>query len=80
MILLNIKYGNMRKLIISIIVFLVLIVALEGCSSSRKSKSLSNRRGLMLLDNTELSRNKAYYSKHNVKNKRDTQKKFRKNR
>ena len=55
----------MRKLIISVLILLLLEVALAGCAS--KKKSYSEMRGLMLLENTQLGRNKGYYSKHKAK-------------
>jgi len=78
LVLIIINFKIMRKLIISMIVCLVLIVSFGGCSSSKKS--YNDRRGLMLLDNKELSRNKEYYSRHNMKSRKIAQKKFRKNR
>ena len=68
----------MRRLIIYIFVLLVLGVALTGCASSRKhDRRLTS---LMLQDNTKLGRNKAYYSKHNKKTKRDAYRKYRRSR
>jgi hypothetical protein len=55
----------MRKLIISVLILLLLAGALTGCAS--KKKSYSEMRGLMLLENTQLGRNKGYYSKHKAK-------------
>ena len=55
----------MRKLFISVIVVLLLDVAFAGCAA--KKKSYSEKRGLMLLENTQLGRNKGYYSKHRAK-------------
>jgi hypothetical protein len=36
-----------------------------GCAS--RKKAYSEKRGLMLLENTQLGRNKGYYSKHKAK-------------
>ena len=55
----------MRKLFISVIVLLLLDAAFAGCAS--KKKNYSEKRGLMLLENTQLGRNKGYYSKHRTK-------------
>jgi len=55
----------MRKLFISVIVLLLLEAAFAGCAA--KKKSYSEKRGLMLLENTQLGRNKGYYSKHRAK-------------
>jgi uncharacterized protein YceK len=66
----------MRRYIISLIILLVLGMALSGCASSRKHERRLT--SLMLQDNTKLGRNRAYYSKHNKKTKRDAYKKYRK--
>jgi hypothetical protein len=50
----------------SVLVFLLLTVALAGCASSKK-KIYNEKRGLMLLENTQLGRNKGYYSKHKAR-------------
>lgn len=73
----------MKKLIIPIVIMLFLAVAFESCSASRKNQS--QLRGLMLQDNLQMGRNKAFYSKHNVKarkdvkTRKDVDRKFRKN-
>lgn len=67
----------MKKLVISLIIILALGMALPGCASARKTRS--ELRGLMLLDNLQLGRNKAYYSKHNIKTKKIAYRKYRKN-
>ena len=56
----------MIRFIISVLSLLVLIVALAGCASSKKD--YRERRGLMLLETSQLGRNKGYYSKHRAKN------------
>jgi len=55
----------MIMVIRSVLVLLVLTVALAGCASGKKS--YNEKRGLMLLENTQLGRNKGYYSKHRAK-------------
>jgi hypothetical protein len=67
----------MKRFIISVLIILFLAEALVSCSSSRKSKS--ELKGLMLLDNKQLGGNRAYYSKHNVKVRRDAYRKYEKN-
>jgi hypothetical protein len=67
----------MKRFIISVLIILFLAVAMISCSYSRKSKS--ELKGLMLLDNKQLGRNRAYYSKHNVKVRRDAYRKYAKN-
>ncbi len=52
----------MVRLIISVLLALVLATFLSGCTSSKKSTT--NLRGLMLLENTQLGRNRSYYSRH----------------
>jgi hypothetical protein len=56
----------MLRLIISVLIVLVLSAASTGCASGKK-KSYSEKRGLMLLENTQLGRNKGYYSKHKAR-------------
>lgn len=62
------KIYTMRKLIRNVILMLLFLSTLTACYTGRKN--LSQLGGLMLLDNTQLSRNKAYYSKHNRKVKK----------
>lgn len=59
------------------LILLLFAVALTSCATSRKNQS--ELRGLMLLDNLQLSRNRAYYSRHNLKVKKDAYRKFAKN-
>jgi hypothetical protein len=66
----------MVKRIISLLVVLLLIMSLSGCSSSKKSTS--DLRGLMLLDNTQLGRNRSYYSRHDSKKLVNKHQKFHK--
>jgi hypothetical protein len=65
------------------------MILLVGCASSSKSfykkkhptetsRSYSEKRGLMLLESTQLGRNKALYSKHNVKTLKKARKKYKK--
>ena len=67
----------MKSLIISMLILLLFVVTLTSCATSRKSHS--ELRGLMLLDNLQLSRNKAFYSRHNIKTKNEAYRKYRKN-
>ncbi len=67
----------MKRLVISWIILLLVIMALSGCVSNRKHQSAL--RGLMLQENLQLSRNKAFYSKHNTKMLRNAGRKYRKN-
>ena len=55
----------MRKLFISVLTLLLLAVASAGCASGKKN--YREKRGLMLLETTQLGRNKGYYSKHKAK-------------
>jgi hypothetical protein len=68
----------MRRFSIFLLVLLVLAVAWTGCSTGRKS--YSEMRGLMLLENTQLGRNRAYYSKHKSKQISAAHRKYQKNR
>jgi uncharacterized lipoprotein YajG len=67
----------MKKLIISILTILLFAVVLTGCAASRKSQN--ELKGLMLLDNLQLPRNKAFSSKHNMRTKNMAFRKYRKN-
>jgi hypothetical protein len=55
----------MMRFIISLLVVLVFVTFLSGCSYSRKSKT--ELRGLMLMENTQLGRNRSYYSRYGEK-------------
>jgi hypothetical protein len=55
----------MIRFIRSALILLLLTFALTGCTAGKKSSS--ELRGLMLLENTQLGRNKSYYSKHKAK-------------
>mgnify|MGYP001331177613 CR=1 FL=1 len=55
----------MRKLFISVLILLLPAVASDSCASGKKT--YSEKRGLMLLETTQLGRNKGYYSKHKAK-------------
>jgi len=68
----------MIRSIISVLVLMVLLVALAGCASSKKN--YHEKRGLMLLETTQLGRNKGYYSKHKAKNINKDYRKIVKNR
>lgn len=64
----------MIRMIRSVLLLLLLAIVLPGCSSGKKSRS--ELRGLMLLENTQLGRNKTYYSKHKAKKFTKDYKKF----
>jgi hypothetical protein len=66
----------MKRLIISIIILLLMVVAMSSCYPSRKAQS--DLRGLMLLDNLQLKKNRAFYSKHNSKTRKEAFRKYRK--
>jgi hypothetical protein len=55
----------MMRFIISLLVILVLVPFLSGCASSKKNTT--ELRGLMLLENTQLGRNRSYYSRYGAK-------------
>ncbi len=67
-----------KSLIILALLLLLFAVVSAGCSTSRKNRS--ELHGLMLQENLQLSRNKAFYSRHNEKLKRDAFRKSSKNR
>jgi len=66
----------MVRSIISLLVVLVLVTVFSGCSSARKSNS--ELRGLMLLETTQLGRNRSYYSRHDANRLEKKHKKFHK--
>jgi len=68
---------TMRGMVIALIFMALLAFALTGCAASKRNHS--ELRGLMLLENTQLKSNKAYYSKHNIKTKKDAYRKYRRN-
>lgn len=66
----------MLRSVISVLIILILAAPLTSCSSAKKSRT--ELRGLMLLDNTQLGRNKGYYSKHNSKKLKKSYRKYEK--
>jgi hypothetical protein len=67
----------MKRLIISVLTAVLLILCLGGCAASKKNHN--ELRGLMLLDNLQLPRNKAFHSRHNMKLKNDAYRRYKKN-
>ncbi|MBG0860856.1 MAG: hypothetical protein IQL11_15260 [Bacteroidales bacterium] len=67
----------MKKSILTLFILIVLAALTAGCASERKHQSVL--RGLMLQENTELGRNRAYYSKFNIKTKKAAYRKYHKN-
>ena len=67
----------MKRLIISVLVLLLFALALTSCATSRKNQN--ELRGLMLLENLQLSRNKAFYSRHNIKTRNEAYRRYKKN-
>lgn len=67
----------MKRLITSVLVLLLFVLALTSCATSRKNQS--ELRGLMLLENLQLSRNKAFYSRHNIKTRNEAYRRYKKN-
>jgi hypothetical protein len=55
---------KLQALITFLIIFIVAGLS-PGCESSKRA--YSEKRGLMLLENTQLGKNKGYYSKHHRK-------------
>ena len=51
----------MKRAIIIILLILAALI-ISGCATKRKAREYSSLRGLMLLDNTQLGRNKHYNS------------------
>jgi hypothetical protein len=66
----------MIRSVISVLIVILVAVSLSSCSSSKKSNT--ELRGLMLLENTQLGRNKGYYSKHKSTKLKKSYKKYEK--
>jgi hypothetical protein len=56
---------------------LLLVTTFSGCATSKKNHN--ELKGLMLLNNLQLSRNKAFYSRHIMKMKQDAYRRYKKN-
>lgn len=74
----------MKRLLCTFVIFVLIIIG-NGCVSTKntyykkktqtvKGKHYSEMRGLMLLDNKQLGRNKYFYSKNNQKKIRSRKK------
>ena len=55
----------MIRSLISFPAFLIVLVLLTGCVAKKRAEK--EKKGLMLLETTQLGRNKGYYSKHRAK-------------
>jgi hypothetical protein len=67
----------MKRFIISLLIVLMVVIASTSCATSRKNQS--ELKGLMLMENLQLKRNRAFYSRHNMKTKREALRKYKKN-
>jgi len=67
---------QIRNLIITFLIIFMAAAILPGCVSTKKDTS--QLRGLMLQDNLQMKRNRAYYSKHNIKTKKTAYRRYRK--
>ncbi len=67
----------MKRLIISLLISLLIVMALSSCAASRKNQN--ELKGLMLLENLQLKRNREFYSRHNMKTKKEALRKYKKN-
>jgi uncharacterized protein YceK len=63
-----------------IILLIILALILSGCATKKKARDYNEKRGLMLLENTQLGRNKHYNSTKYQKTLRNNYKKFHKKR
>jgi hypothetical protein len=66
---------EMFRRIISILTLIFIVAAFTGCATSKK-RTYSEKKGLMLLDITQLGKNKGYYSKHRAKSINKDYKKY----
>ena len=57
---------------------IIFAIILSGCATKRKAKEYSSLRGLMLLENTQLGRNKHFNSPKYQKTLKKNYKKFKK--
>ncbi|NLO01757.1 MAG: hypothetical protein GX126_05475 [Bacteroidales bacterium] len=65
------------KRLVRIIIFISLIsVTMTGCYAGKRNQSQLG--GLMLLDNTQQKRNRAFYSGHNKKARKNVHSKYKK--
>ena len=71
------KFQEMKRLIIMLLITVLVAMSFSGCATNRKYQS--ELRGLMLQDNLKMKRNKAYYSKHNARLRKDAFRQYRKN-
>jgi len=67
----------MKRFIISVLLLMMLTLILPGCATSRKN--YNELKGLMLLNNLQHQRNKAFYSRHSIKVRNEAFRKYRKN-
>jgi hypothetical protein len=67
----------MKRWVLSVFILVIFVALFAGCVSGRKHQSVL--RGLMLQENTELGKNRAYYSKFNIKTRKAAYRKFHKN-
>jgi len=69
-------YKPRKMKIFKYLLILFFVLLLSSCYAKRKT--YSSLKGLMLLENTQLGRNKELYSKHNIKTLKSAKKKYRK--
>ncbi len=66
------------KRLVRIVIFIFLISAtMTGCYAGKRN--INELGGLMLLDNTQHKRNRAFYSGHNKKVRKNVHSKYKKN-
>jgi len=66
----------MRRWFLKGLILLFISVASTGCYTARKNQG--ELRGLMLQENLQLKRNRAYYSKHNQRTIKKGYKRYKK--
>jgi hypothetical protein len=64
---------------ILILIVLIFTIIFSGCATKKKARDYGEKRGLMLLENTELGRNKHFNSAKYQKTLKKNYKKFKKN-
>ncbi len=67
----------MKRLTVYTLFLLLFAFTLTNCATSKKN--IGELKGLMLLDNKQLARNKPYYSRHNKKAKKIAFRKYKNN-
>lgn len=61
------------------IIILILFIIISSCATTDVTGGRDKQKSLMLIPNTQMHKNKAYYSKHNMKTRKAGIKRYKKN-